>query len=86
MIKLIITILLPFIGPMIAYSIWQKIIMRKHKKSFKTKIIIICLLTGTLLAALSLFTFGLQKSSYDPASYKPSSVKDGKIVPGTFDY
>ncbi len=84
MLKFIITILVPFFGPMIAYSLWQKIIMRKPK--LEKKLIAWCMILGVVLVALCFFILAWHASSNNLSSYQPSSLEDGKIQSGTFDY
>ncbi len=92
MIRNILTVVVPFLAPIIAYLVYMYYTAKNREEERAGRRIpewrrwpwLILVSSGAVLTALSLAVLGVPDGADDPGSYTPPHMENGKIVPGGF--
>jgi len=87
-VKILLTRVLPFLLPLLAYLAWWYLARRKALAQGSAKPGIqegpwaLAIATALMLAVLGLIVFGAMRGEEPGGVYVPPAYKDGRIVPG----
>lgn len=83
--KILLTILLPLLLPLFLFLAWRALGFGKSvPRWFEDLPWVTLLVSGAVLAAVTLTTWTLLDRSPAGSQYEPPRIEDGKIVPGGF--
>ena len=89
--RILLTVLLPLVGPLVLYRIWNMLMLRRRQSTVEPTPqitrggLFVSLLAGWVLTSGRLSVIALTGNHGGEGKYMPPRTENGRIIPGHFE-